>query len=159
MVKSITGYERPYNRTIQKNKNAFRNYTKFIDKAVEDKYTDLFAFNIPHTINSHKNLNRKELYELFVQYKTLLKLSIAVNCTIKNVEYGIDWITFHKGVAEMCTEDKYLAQNIFRVFNETRSGFMSFNEFIRGMLTIRSDDIGQKIDMFFKVFIKLNEDY
>jgi len=136
---------------IVKNKEALHHYLRDVDKIVEEQYPDIIYLNIPKTIENHKDLNRNDLYSLFIQFKTLLKLSIAINKTSEMVGNGIDWKTFHKGVPEMCIEDKSLAQNIFSVINITKDGFLTWDQFIQGMLTIKSEEIADKIDMFFKV--------
>ena len=47
----------------------------------------------------------------------------------------------------MSTEDSNLVKKIFNVFNKSGSGYMSSEEFIDGMLTIKSTDLkdGQKL--------------
>ena len=124
---------------------------KSIDSGVEKLYPDMILLNIPKNIQNHKNLDRKELFHLFIQFKTLLKLSIAINKTTELIHLGIDWKTFHRGVPEMCIEGEQLAKNIFSVNNLSGSGYMTWEEFVHGMLTIKSEVIADKIDMFFKV--------
>ena len=102
---------------------------------------------------NYKNLDRKALFELFIQYKTLLKICISLNRSVALVHRGIDCTTFHKGVPEMSTEDENLAHKLFKVLNLRGDGYMSWEEYFTGMLSIKSKDISDKIDMFFKVII------
>ena len=51
----------------------------------------------------------------------------------------------------MSTEDEHIARKLFDVLNVKNKGYLSLNEFLNGMLTIKSQNISEKIDLFFKV--------
>jgi len=126
-------------------------YSK-IDNLVDSIYPDLIQLNIPRICLKFKNLAREEIYSQFIQYKILLKLCIAINKDLKLANLGIDNKTFHRGVPEMSTEDEYLAKKIFNTIVATKSGgYMSLEQFINGMITIKSENIGDKLGMFFNI--------
>ena len=64
---------------------------------------------------------------------------------------GVDFKTFHHGVSQMSAESELLAKKIFVTINERNNNFLSWNEFLKGMITIKSESINDKIDMFFKI--------
>lgn len=133
------------------NKEKVQNLYFQIDKQVNKFYPDLVRFNIPKLLATYPTLTRKELFELFVQYKSLIKICIALNKSIKILKKGVDFRTFHQGVSQMSTESEELARKIFNTINEKNSNFLSWEEFLKGMITIKSESISDKIDMFFKI--------
>lgn len=145
------------NKKIKKNKYVIENMEKVqsiyfhIDHNVNKFYPDLIWFNIPKLLSSYPTLTRKELFELFVQYKSLVKICIALNRSMKVLKKGVDFKTFHQGVLQMSTESEELARKIFKTINERNNNFLSWEEFLKGMITIKSDSITDKIDMFFKI--------
>lgn len=64
---------------------------------------------------------------------------------------GVDFKTFHQGVSQMSSESEDLAKKIFSTINERNNDYLSWEEFLKGMITIKSDSISDKIDMFFKI--------
>src|SRR5439155_22942193 len=68
---------------INKNIKKVENLYFQINNDVEKFYPDLISFNIPRLLKSFPNLKRREVYEIFVQYKTLIKICIALNRSMK----------------------------------------------------------------------------
>lgn len=91
------------------------------------------------------------MFELFVQYKSLIKICIALNRSMKILKKGVDFKTFHQGVLQMSTESEELAKKIFTTINVKNNNYLSWEEFLKGMITIKSENISDKIDMFFKI--------
>jgi Ca2+-binding EF-hand superfamily protein len=139
------------NRFMIENKERVRNIYFQIDQKVNKFYPDLVRFNIPKLLSTYPTLTRKELFELFVQYKSLMKICIALNRSMGILKKGVDFKTFHQGVSQMSTESEDLARKIFNTINERNNNFLSWEEFLKGMITIKSDSISDKIDMFFKI--------
>ena len=133
------------------NKERVQNLYFQIDQKVNKFYPDLIRFNIPKLLSTYPTLTRKELFELFVQYKSLMKICIALNRSMKILKKGVDFKTFHQGVSQMSTESEDLARKIFNTINERNNNYLSWEEFLKGMITIKSDSISDKIDMFFKI--------
>lgn len=138
---------------INKNKKAVENIHYQINYGVEKFYPDLISFNMPRILKSYPRLKRKELYEIFIQYKTLMKISIALNKSMKVLKLGLDFDTFTNGVPQMAKESEELAKKIFETINERGNNYLTWDEFMKGMLTIKSNHISDKIDMFFRVNI------
>ena len=139
------------NRFLIDNVEKVKNLYFQIDQNVNKSYPDLVRFNIPKLLAAYPNLTRIQLFELFVQYKSLMKICIAINRSMDILKKGIDFKTFHQGVSQMSAESEDLAKKIFNTINERKNNFLSWNEFLKGMITIKSDSITDKIDMFFKI--------
>lgn len=136
---------------VNKNKKHHDNIYYDLERQVNKVLPSLFSFNIPYLLEKYKNFTRAELYDLFVQYKVILKISIALNKDRSLVKKGIDFVAFYKGVPQMSNESNELAFKIFDVINENKTNYLSFEEFLKGMSIIKSDKIADKIDMFFKI--------
>ena len=70
---------------------------------------------------------------------------------MKILKKGVDFKTFHQGVLQMSTESEELAKKIFTTINVKNNNYLSWEEFLMGMITIKSENISDKIDMFFKI--------
>jgi len=136
---------------ISQNKKKHDNIYYDLTKQVNRTLPTLFSFNIPKILEKYKNFSRSELYELFVQYKVILKISIALSKDRSINKKGIDFTAFYKGVPQMSNESNEIAYKIFDVINESKTNYLSLDEFLKGMSIIRSEDISDKIDMFFKI--------
>jgi hypothetical protein len=152
-INALQSSERLSQKFINKNKKSVEDLYYQINFNVEKFYPDLISFNIPKILKNYPNLKRRELYEIFIQYKTLIKVCIALNKTMKILNRGLDFNIFKNGVSQMRTESEELAQKIFETINERNNNFLTWDEFMKGMLTIKSKNISDKIDMFFKVNI------
>ncbi len=53
----------------------------------------------------------------------------------------------------MRSESEELAKKIFETINERKNTYLSWEEFLKGMISIKSKSIADKLDMFFKVSI------
>lgn len=136
---------------VKKNKSLYENIYFHLDRDVDKYYPNLFYFNIPRLLKAYSNFDRKEMYEVFIQYKVLMKLCSGINKTLRLVGKGIDFKTFWKGVPQMSGEKGDLAYKLFNVINDRKGPYLSLEEFMKGMSIIRSSDISHKIDMFFKI--------
>jgi hypothetical protein len=136
---------------VKKNKSLYENIYFHLDRDVDKYYPNLFFFNIPRLLKVYSNFDRKEMYEVFIQYKVLMKLCSGINKTLRLVGKGIDFKTFWKGVPQMSGEDADLAYKLFNVINDRKGPYLSLEEFMKGMSIIRSNNIADKIDMFFKI--------
>jgi len=139
------------NRYIYENIDRVKNIYFNIDKSVNKFYPDLVRFNIPKLLRTYPNINRQELFEFFIQYKTLIKICIALNKSMDILKKGVDLKTFILGVSQMSNESEDLAKKIFKTINERSNNYLSWDEFLKGMITIKSESISEKIDMFFKI--------
>jgi len=134
-------------RNIEATKNVFCD----LEKRVHRSFPSLFSLNIPKILEKYKNFSREELYELFVQYKVIMKISIAINKDRSIASKGIDFTSFYKGVRQIGNESCELAKKIFNVVNESKTNHLTLDEFLKGMSVIKSENISEKIDLFFRI--------
>lgn len=119
-----------------------------------EKYFPSFIFsNILNSINykTNKHLNIKYYYDLYCQFKVILKLCIGLNKSIDYLNEGIGLNSFHALIPEVWNEKRSFAKSIFDIFNKSKTGFLSFNEFMQGMFKLRSKRSEDKIDIFMKI--------
>lgn len=136
---------------VTANKKKHDNIYFDLDKNVNSNIPTLFSFNIPKILDKYKNFTRPELYDLFVQYKVIMKISLALSKDRSIAKKGIDFMGFYKGVPQISNESTELAQKIFNVINESKTNYLSLHEFLKGMSVIKSEEISDKIDEFFKI--------
>lgn len=140
---------------VKHNKTLVQKLYFQINHGVEKFYPDLISFNIPRILKNFPRMKRRELYEIFVQYKTLIKICIGLNKSMTYLKEGLDFDTFFQGIPQMRLEGQELARKIFDTINEKHTGFLIWDEFMKGMLTIKSKNISDKIDLFFRVRLQL----
>lgn len=119
----------------------------------EKFYPDLMSLNPLRFIENdpYNILNPRLLYDLFCQFKVIMKLCLALNKSIKCLKQGLDFPTFHQLIPEVKTEEKSFAQCIFNIFNKSKSGYVTLDEFISGISRLRSSKTEDKIDIFMKI--------
>lgn len=141
----------PKSNFIQKNKLSMINIHFNSNYLVDKNLTDIISMNIPKISITYPHLSVNELYDIFSSYKSLLKLCISINKDLNVLYKGLDYITFKHGVNEMKYESKDLSMSIFGIINQSRSGFISFNEYLKGMIILKSKYIEDKVNLFFQI--------
>lgn len=119
----------------------------------EKFYPDLMSLNPLRFIqnDSFKILKPRLLYDLFCQYKVIMKLCLALNNSVKCLKQGLDFPAFHQLLPEVATEEKSFAHCIFNIFNKCKSGYVTLEEFISGISRLRSSKTEDKIDIFMRI--------
>ena len=151
-----------YNKTQEKEtayKNSFtyRNILKVYDitptaeREVNKFYPDLISLNIPRVLRTFPKLKRTTFYEIFIQFKLLLTICVCINNDLKKIKNGIDFQSFFNCLPQMRSQGTVLALKIYNTLNLLNSDCINWEEYLRGMLTMKSKNISEKIDMFFKV--------
>jgi hypothetical protein len=122
---------------INKNIKRVENIYFKIDHDVEKFLPDLIALNIPKIMEEFPKLKRIDLFKLFIEYKTLLKISMALKNSIRTIKKGIDFETFYNTVPNMKIYGKEMARELFKTMNERKTNFLEWDEFLRGMLMLK----------------------
>jgi len=125
------------NKFIKINRKHVENIYFKIDYDVEKFLPDLVALNIPRISNEFPSVSRIYLYQIFIQYKTYLKISIAVNNSIEIMRKGIDFETFFSTIPNMKIYGREMALDLFKKMNERKTGFLEWDEYLKGMLMLR----------------------
>lgn len=136
---------------IRRNKLIVSSYTHPTEKRVGQYYPDLISLNIPRVLKTFPKLKRTVFYEIFVQFKLLLIICICINKNLKLLKKGIDFDTFFNCMPQIRSQGRELAKKIYDTINKLNSDFLNWEEYLIGMLTMKSKNISDKIDVFFKV--------
>ena len=138
---------------IDKNKDNILN--KFIENLADRKihkfYPDLISMNIPRVLNTFPKLKRTSFYEIFVQFKNLLIICISITKNLNLVKKGIDFDTFFNCIPQIKSQGIELAKKIYKTLNKLNTKYLNWEEFLTGMLTIKSKYISEKIDTFLNI--------
>ena len=136
---------------VQKNIWNTHNLIYYSDYKTEKYYPDLISFNIPSYLKTFPKLKRREFFEIFVEFKTLLKLCVTINKNIHLVKEGIDFNTFFSCNPQMKSQGQELAMKIFSSINTLNSKYINWAEYMHGLLTIKSRELNDKLDLFLKI--------
>ena len=122
------------------------------NRKVEKKFPDLCAFNLPKILNQNKEYNLKLLYDVFIEFKSLLKCGMVHNRNLDLVRQGIDFDIFFNCNTKINQQGIDLSRKIFKAFNnKTNLNFMSWQNYFDGMMKIKDQNIDNKLDLFFQI--------
>ena len=122
------------------------------NRKVEKKFPDLCAFNLPKILNQNKEYNLKLLYDVFIEFKSLLKCGMVHNKNLNLHKQGIDFDTFFNCNTKINQQGIALSKKIFKAFNnKTNLNFMSWQNYFDGMMKIKDQNIDNKLDLFFQI--------
>ena len=121
------------------------------DHRTEKQYPDLISFHIPNLLLQFPKLKRRELYETFAEFKTLLKICLSMNRKFSLIKEGIDFDTFFNCNLQINSQGKALAKKIFNAINTLNSKYINWNEYMKGILTLRNKDLNDKLDLFLNI--------
>ena len=122
------------------------------NRKVEKKFPDLCAFNLPKILYQNKEYNLKLLYDVFIEFKSLLKCGMVHNKNLNLHKQGIDFDTFFNCNTKINQQGIALSKKIFKAFNnKTNLNFMSWQNYFDGMMKIKDQNIDNKLDLFFQI--------
>ena len=122
------------------------------NRKVEQKFPDLCAFNLPKVLNQNKEYNLKLLYDVFIEFKSLLKCGMVHNKNLSLHKQGIDFDTFFNCNTKINQQGIALSKKIFKAFNnKTNLNYMSWQNYFDGMMKIKDQNIDNKLDLFFQI--------
>ena len=127
------------------------NYEYRADFHVEKNYPDLISYNIPKVLEEYPKLQRRQFYEIFILFKTLLKYCVSYSKNLEKVECGIDFETFYNCSRQINSQGMKLANKIFRAFNLCGNKCLNWEEYFKGFITLNSKDLKEKIELFLKI--------
>ena len=114
---------------------------------VEKLFPDLCAFYLPKILKQNKEYSIKLLYDVFIEFKTLLKCGMIHNRNLNLHKKGIDFETFFN-----CNTGIALSKKIFKAFNnKTNINYMPWQNYMDGMMKIKDPNIDNKLDLFFQI--------
>ena len=142
--KAMTASEKANLRRVENIYSKVNRFTKFF-------YPDLVKYKIPELEKKYPTVQRREFYELFVNFKVLIKLTILLNQSIDGLNKGINFKAFYLGLNQMNTVEKDTAELMFNNLVHSFQDRMNLKEYFEGMLILRSKNIADKIDLFINV--------
>jgi hypothetical protein len=140
-----------------KNKYVISNQRETVDMVYHSEhkterfYPDLISYHIPNLLLQFPKLKRREVYEVFAEFKTLLKICISINKNLSLIKEGIDFETFFNCNLQINSQGKALAKKIFNAVNTLNSKYINWDEYMKGLLTLRNKDLNDKLDLFLNI--------
>ena len=127
-------------------------------KKVDKLYHDLLIFQFPTL--SEKKYDRKILYDIFIEFKNLLLLSMIINKDINIDRKGIDFDTFFNCNIKINQQGKFIAKKLFELFNDrSDTKYMKINNYINGMIKMKHSNKESNLDLFFKILDNNSDGY
>lgn len=122
------------------------------NRKVEKLFPDLNTFNLPKVLRENKDYSLKLLYDVFVEFKTLLKCCMVHNRNLNIHQKGIDFETFFHCNTKINQQGIDLSKKIFKALNfKTNLNYMPWQNYIDGMMQIKDPNIEHKLDLFFNI--------
>ena len=144
------------NNNIQKNAKISEyeliSLTNQANRRVEKLFPDLLTFDLPKVLRQNKEYSLKLLYDVFIEFKTLLKCGMIHNRNLNLHKTGIDFETFFNCNTKINQQGIALSKKIFKAFNsKTNINYMPWENYMDGMMKIKDPNIDNKLDLFFKI--------
>ena len=124
-----------------------KNFTN-VDKKIDKKYTHLVQYNIPILMDKYNATSRKRFFEIFIQFKDLLSIALALKKNEMILKNGLDFDTFHYCLAEIQNQNSNFAKNLFAFMNKSNSSLLNIEDFMNGMNYIKNSDLSEKVDIY-----------
>ena len=127
------------------------NMVSIAEKEIHKYYPDLISLNIPNVLRDFPKLKRRTFYEIFVQFKLLLNICVCINKNLKMIKRGLDFESFFNCLPQVRSQGALLARKIYNTIKTLNTECLNWEDYLNGMLTMKSKNISDKIDTFFKV--------
>ena len=136
---------------IHKNIIEIKDMAHHAEREINKFYPDLISMNIPAVLKTYPKLKRRIFYDIFIQFKNLLTLCVCITKNIKQLKKGLDFSTFFNCLPQMKSQGKSQALKLYTTLNKLNTDYLNWEEFMQGMLSMKSNNISDKIDIFFHV--------
>ena len=128
------------------------NLTSRANHKVEKLFPDLLGLYLPKILHDNKTYTIKLLYDVFIEFKSLLKFCILFNNDINIHKKGIDFDTFFNCNTKINQQGKGLSKKIFKTLNNKKDKkYLPWGNYIDGMMKMKDPDINNKMDLFFEI--------
>ncbi len=127
-----------------------RNIINIAQNKVNKLFHDLLIFQLPKLSNT--KYNRKILYDIFIEFKILLLLSMMRNKDVDIYKKGIDFNTFYNCNTKINQQGKIIAKKLYKVFNnKIDNQYLNLENYIDGMLKLKDTNKENKLNLFFEM--------
>ena len=128
------------------------NLTNLANHKVEKLFPDLCTFQLPRILRENKEYTRKLLYDVFIEFKTLLKCCLIHNRNMNIYKKGIDFDTFFNCNTKINQQGIALSHKIYKAFNgKTNINYLPWENYFDGMMKLKDPNIDNKLDLFFQI--------
>ena len=135
-----------------------KNITHIAQNKVNKIFHDLLIFQLPKLTD--KKYIRKVLYDIFIEFKNLLLISMVINKDINIYKKGIDFSTFFNCNTFINQQGKIVAKKVFDIFNNKMgTKYMNLDNYINGMLKFKDTNKENKLDLFFEMLNNNSDGY
>lgn len=122
------------------------------NRKVEKLFHDLLSFDLGEVIKYNKKYTLKLFYDVFIEFKTLLRLCIISNKDLNIHKKGIDLSSFSYGNPIINQQGEEMSKKIFKTFNnKIEREFIPWENYIDGMLRIKEPNKDKKMDLLFEI--------
>ena len=117
-------------------------------KKINKLYHDLLIFKLP---NLDENFYiRKLLYDVFIEFKNMLLLSMMKNKDINLYKNGLDFESFYNCNTKINQQGQILSKRLFNLFNnKSNDKYISLENYVNGMLKLKNSNKENKLNLFF----------
>lgn len=151
-------YDNLDNETISCKYINDNNVTHFAIDKIDKIYHDLLVFNLPDLDN--KIYIRKLLYDIFIEFKNMLLLSMAKNRNINLEKNCLDLDSFYNCNTKVNQQGLIVAKKLFNVFNnKSDNKYLSLENYVNGMLILKDSSRENKLNLFFDILDEKSKGY
>ena len=151
-------YDNLDNETISCKYINDNNVTYYAINKIDKIYHDLLVFNLPDLDN--KIYIRKLLYDIFIEFKNMLLLSMAKNRNINLEKNCLDLDSFYNCNTKVNQQGLIVAKKLFNVFNnKSDNKYLSLENYVNGMLILKDSSRENKLNLFFDILDETSKGY
>ena len=151
-------YDNLDNETISCKYINDNNVTHYAIDKIDKIYHDLLVFNLPDLDN--KIYIRKLLYDIFIEFKNMLLLSMAKNRNINLEKNCLDLDSFYNCNTKVNQQGLIVAKKLFNVFNnKSDNKYLSLENYVNGMLILKDSSRENKLNLFFDMLDENSKGY
>ena len=134
------------------------NIATLVENKVNKLYHDLLIFKLPNL--NDKIYIRKILYDVFIEFKNMLTLSMMKNKNINIHRNGLDFDSFYNCNTKINQQGQTIAKRLFKIFNnKSDDKYITFENYVNGMLKIKNSDKEKKLNLFFDMIDENSKGY
>ena len=134
------------------------NIATLVENKVNKLYHDLLIFKLPNL--DDKIYIRKILYDVFIEFKNMLTLSMMKNKNINIHSNGLDFDSFYNCNTKINQQGQIIAKRLFKIFNnKSDDKYITFENYVNGMLKIKNSDKEKKLNLFFDMIDENSKGY
>lgn len=134
------------------------NLINLAENKINKLYHDLLVFKLPELDNSI--YIRNILYDVFIEFKNMLLLSMMKNRDINIHKNGLDFESFYNCNTKINQQGGLVAKKLFKIFNKNSDDdYLSFENYVNGMIKLNNANKEKKLNLFFDMLVENSKDF